>query len=102
MRFEPPAHEQAREVSYAALAIPTALAEVFQHRRVINTRRDAPYLTGWHPARTLTLLDLAGPWPLAAGASHVINTGRRDHCLPGPGRSIPPGPSSTGCGITPP
>ncbi len=83
MRFdphEPPPHAQSRGVSYAALSVPTALAEVFQRTRVINTRRGAPYLTAWSPARPLTLLDLTGAWPLQAGASSAINTGRRDHC----------------------
>jgi hypothetical protein len=83
MRFdpqEPPARLQDRGVSYGALTVPTALAEVFQRTRVINARRGSPYLTGWTPARKLTLLDLTGTWPLQAGASHVINTGRRDHC----------------------
>lgn len=83
MRFDPhdpPARTQDRGVSYTALAVPTVLAEVFQQRRVINTRRGTPYLTAWNPARTLTLLDLTGTWPVFTGASHVVNTGRRDHC----------------------
>jgi len=83
MRFdphEPPPHAQSRGVSYAALSVPTALAEVFQRTRVINTRRGAPYLTAWSPARPLTLLDLTGAWPIQAGASYAINTGRRDYC----------------------
>lgn len=83
MRFdphEPPARVQERGVSYAALSIPTALAEVFQRTRLINTRRGDPYLTSWSPTRPLTLLDLTGTWPIQAGASHAINTGRRDHC----------------------
>jgi hypothetical protein len=83
MRFdpqEPPARTQVRGVSYTALTVPTALAEVFQQRRVINTRRGSPYLTGWSPSRGLTLLDLTGTWPISAGASQVINTGRRDYC----------------------
>lgn len=77
---EPPARLQNRGVSYAALTVPTALAEVFQRTRVINARRGSPYLTGWTPARTLSLLDLTGTWPVQVGASHVLNTGRRDHC----------------------
>lgn len=83
MRFdphEPPPHAQERGVSYAALDVATALAEVFQQTRVINMRRDTPYLTAWSPARALRLLDLSGTWPIHAGASHAINTGRRDHC----------------------
>lgn len=83
MRFdpqEPPPRVQERGVSYAALSVPTALAEVFQRTRVVNARRGSPYLTAWSPARPLTLLDLTGSWPIQAGASHAINTGRRDHC----------------------
>lgn len=83
MRFdphEPSPHTQDRGVSYTALTVPTALAEVFQHTRVINLRRGSPYLTGWSPARPLSLLDLTGGWPIRNGASYVINTGRRDHC----------------------
>jgi hypothetical protein len=83
MRFdphEPPPHLQDRGVSYTALDVPTALAEVFQRTRVINTRRGTPYLTAWSPARDLTTLDLTGTWPIQAGASDAINTGRRDHC----------------------
>jgi hypothetical protein len=48
MRFdphEPPPRTQDRGVTYTALTVPTALAEVFQQRRVINTRRRTPYLT---------------------------------------------------------
>lgn len=83
MRFdphEPPPHVQGRGVGYAALGVPTALAEVFQRTRVVNTRRGTPYLTAWSPARPLTTLDLTGTWPIQTGASHAINTGRRDHC----------------------
>lgn len=83
MRFdpqEPPPDVQQRGVSYAALSSPTAIAEIFQRTRVINTRRGTPYLTAWSPARPVALLDLTGTWPIRAGASHVINTGRRDHC----------------------
>lgn len=83
MRFdphEPPPREQERGVSYVAVNVPTALAEVFQRTRVINARRGSPYLTAWSPTRRLRLLDLTGTWPIQAGASHAINTGRRDHC----------------------
>lgn len=67
-------------VSYAALDVPTALAEVFQRTRVVNSSRGTPYLTAWSPARPLTLLDLTGTWPIQARASYAINTARRDHC----------------------
>lgn len=83
MRFDPhvpPPHVQDRAVSYTALGIPTALAEVFQRTRVVNTRRGTPYLTAWSPARPLTVLDLTGAWPIQADASYTLNGGRRDRC----------------------
>lgn len=83
MRFdphEPPPRVRERGVSYAALSVPTALAEVFQRTRVINARRGSPYLTAWSPSRPLTLLDLTRTWPIQAGASHALDAGRRDHC----------------------
>lgn len=67
-------------VAYLTRNIPTALAEVLQDRRIINTRSRAPHLSGFRPVRELTLLDLTGGWPLHIGASHVINTGPRHHC----------------------
>jgi len=79
-RFDPHIDGERRGVSYAALDVPTALAEVFQDRRVINLTRDAPYLTAWRPRRSLRLLDLSGTWPVRNGASHAINTGRHDYC----------------------
>lgn len=77
---EPPSRDQDRGVSYAALSVPTALAEVFQQTRVINPHRGAPYLTAWSPVRPLALLDITATWPIRAGASYAINSGRRDHC----------------------
>jgi hypothetical protein len=77
---EPPPSHQGAGVAYAALDVPTALAEVFQKTRVVNTKRGAPYLTAWFPARDLRLLDLSGLWPVRNGASHAINTGRHDLC----------------------
>lgn len=82
-RFDPqppPPSISERGVSYAATDIPTALAEVFQQTRVINTRRGDPYLTAWRPSRSVQLLDLTGEWPIRAGASFTLNTGRRDRC----------------------
>lgn len=66
-------------VAYATTDVPTALAEVFQDTRVVNVTRGDPWLAGWRPARELVLLDLTGEWPIRIGASHAINTGRRDH-----------------------
>ena len=77
---QPPPRTQRIGVSYTALDISTALAEVYQQRRYVNTRRSDPYLTAWSPARTLRLLDLTSDWPIRHGASYTLNTGRRDHC----------------------
>ena len=77
---QPPPHVQPAGVTYLSLDLPTALAERFQATRVVNRRRGGPHLSVFRPRRTLRLLDLTGEWPLRAGASHVINTGRRDVC----------------------
>ncbi len=76
----PTSAHQTEGVAYLAADVSTALAEVFQETRVIATSRDAPWLSGFTPSRSLRLLDLRGQWPLRAGASHTINTGRKDHC----------------------
>lgn len=65
-------------VLYAADDLPTALAEVYQSSRVVNTRRGDPAAYAFRSTRPVKLLDLSGFWPLRAGASHAINTGRKD------------------------
>jgi hypothetical protein len=77
---EPPPHQQDRGVSYTSTDIPTALAEVFQATRVIDTGTNVPYLTGWRPTRAVRLLDLAHGWPLRNGAAHTLNSGRKNYC----------------------
>lgn len=77
---QPPPAISDRGVSYAALDVPTALAEVFQQTRVINTRRGDPYLTAWRASRPVQLLDLTGRWPIRNGGSFTLNTGRRERC----------------------
>jgi RES domain len=77
---DPPPHLQPSGVSYLSLDLPTALAERFQETRVVNRRRRGPQLTVFRPTRTIRLLDLTGEWPVRAGASHAINTARRDIC----------------------
>lgn len=84
-RFDPHeptlgARDQDIGVSYTATDVPSALAEVFQDRRVVNATRQVPYLTAWRPVRSLRLLDLTAKWPVRNGASHAINTGRHDLC----------------------
>jgi len=83
MRFDPhlpPPHLQDRRVAYTGLAIPDVLAEVYQQTRVVDRGAKGAYLAGWRPTRPLRLLDLTGSWPIRAGASYAINSGRKDHC----------------------
>jgi hypothetical protein len=82
-RFDPqppPLGRSDRGVTYASLDVATVLAEAFQSTRVVDVHRRAPYLTGWPPARTLTLLDLTGTWPIRNGASHLLTTGPKAVC----------------------
>ena len=62
---------------YAAAALPTALAEVYQTTRVIDCVSGSPAATAFRFRRAVRLLDLTGDLPLRVGASYVINTGRR-------------------------
>lgn len=79
----PPDHHDADPVTtgvgYFAFDIPACLAEVYQARRVID-RGAGVQLTAFIPARPLRLLDLRAGWPIAIGASHLINSGPRDRC----------------------
>ena len=82
-RFDPqppPAGWSERGVTYAATEVVTCLAEVFAASRVVDVGRRAPYVTGWRPTRTLTLLDLTGTWPVRNGASHGLATGPKSVC----------------------
>ncbi|OJV23119.1 MAG: hypothetical protein BGO26_09195 [Actinobacteria bacterium 69-20] len=82
-RFDP--HPQPRGehdgygVSYAALDLPTAVAEVFQHTRVVEST-PAVTVTSWSPVRPLRLLDLTGDWALRNGASHSLQAAPRRTC----------------------
>lgn len=66
-------------VGYFGCDVPTCLAEVFQSRRIID-REGGVQLTAFEPIRPLRLLDLRGGWPIAIGASHLINSGPKDRC----------------------
>jgi hypothetical protein len=74
----PPPREQERAVLYAALDVPTCLAEAFQATRTIHRTRREPWLVGFRMAAPLHLLDLHSAWPTRAGASMAIASGRRD------------------------
>ena len=56
---------------------PACVAEAFQSNRTIMRRFAAPHLVAFTLRRDVTLLDLCGPWPTAAGASQAIATGPR-------------------------
>lgn len=75
---EPPAHDDpARGITYLALDIVGALAEAFQGTRLIDRRRQSPWLVGFDLLVEVPLLDLTRLWPTRAGASQAIATGRR-------------------------
>jgi RES domain len=75
---EPPPHDDpARAISYVALDAVGAIAESFQEGRLIDRRRQVPWLVGFELAGALELLDLTRLWPTRAGASQAIATGRR-------------------------
>lgn len=76
---EPP-RVQDRKILYAATgqqSTTTCIAEVFQERRSINTRRNEPWLACFVLTEVVPLLDLTGKWPTRAGASMAINSGPR-------------------------
>jgi hypothetical protein len=64
-------------ILYAATEIATTMAEFFQSTRRINRSRHSPWFCGFRLVEDVTLLDLTGSWPTAAGASMLINSGRR-------------------------
>ncbi len=75
---EPPPRVQARGILYCGRTTPTCVAEVFQRKRTINRSHRAPCLAIFELTRAVTLLNLCADWPTRAGASQVINSGRRD------------------------
>jgi hypothetical protein len=76
---QPPPRIQTEAVAYFGADWQVCLAEVFQQTRIVDSRTNDPFLTGISPSRTLQLIDLRGLWPLTVGASHHINTARKDH-----------------------
>jgi hypothetical protein len=74
----PPPHDDPRlAIGYVALDAVGALAEAFQGIRLIDRRRQSPWLVGFELAAPVRLLDLTRLWPTRAGASQAISTGRR-------------------------
>jgi hypothetical protein len=78
-----PPEVQDRGILYAATgddAIATCVAEVFQDTRLVDTRRNEPWLAAFTLMEDVALLDLTGKWPTRAGASTNINSGPRPRC----------------------
>lgn len=82
-RYDPhplPPGASGEGVTYAAGDIATALAEVFQVTRVIDTASSAPQLTAWTPVRPLRLLNLTATWAVRNQASAQLNAAPRRTC----------------------
>jgi hypothetical protein len=78
-----PPRAQDRGILYAATgddAIATCLAEVFQDTRLVDTRRNEPWLAAFTLLEDVSLIDLSGKWPTVAGVSANINSGPRPRC----------------------
>jgi hypothetical protein len=74
----PPPHDDPdRSILYVALDTIGALAEAYQAGRMIDRRRQAPWLVGFELEAPVEVLDLTRLWPTRAGASQAIATGRR-------------------------
>ena len=84
MRFDPhsePLGDHPGDgVAYAATDLPTALAEVFQSTRLIDTTSFAPRATAWQPTRPLRLLRLDDTWALRNGAANALTSAPRGVC----------------------
>jgi RES domain-containing protein len=80
---EPPPHDdRTRSILYVGLDVIAAVAESFQETRLIDRRRQEPWLVGFELVAPqgqagLSTLDLTRLWPTRAGASQAIATGRR-------------------------
>lgn len=72
-----PPRLQNRAIMYAVVDAITCLAEVFQRSRTIDRNGGLPWLVAFVLDRELTLLDLTGFWPTAAGASMTLASGPR-------------------------
>jgi hypothetical protein len=75
-----PKRVQKRGILYATSgpnAVFTALGEVFQDTRLIDRRRNEPWLAAIDLTASLQLLDTSGDWPVRAGGNMAINSGNR-------------------------
>lgn len=77
---EPRGEHPAHGVLYAATDPTTAFGEVFQRRRAIDRFEGDRHLTGWRPARELTLLDITDNWPARQGAAAALSAAPKSTC----------------------
>jgi hypothetical protein len=83
MRWEPhpePLGEHHEGVLYSATELGTALAEVFQATRLVDTISGLPHATAWQPTRPLRLLNLTKGWALRNGAASALGAAPRSTC----------------------
>jgi len=83
MRWEPhpePRRDQREGVLYAATDLGTAVAEVFQATRLVDTISGTPHATAWQPTRPLRLLDVTEGWALRNGAAAALGAAPRSTC----------------------
>ena len=66
-------------VTYAAIDLRTAVAEVFQTTRRVDAT-DAVSATSWTPTRPLRLLDLTGGWAVRNQGAHALAAAPRRTC----------------------
>ncbi|MGO3796810.1 MAG: RES domain-containing protein [Pauljensenia sp.] len=83
-RYDPqpaPAGLHSEGVTYAAVDLATALAEVFQVTRVVDTTSWAPQATAWVPRRPLRLSEPdTETWALRNGAALALSAAPRRTC----------------------
>ena len=73
----PRAEHRDRRILYAAFDVKTAIAEAFGDERLIDRRRDEPYLARFRLVDRVLALDLSTDWPTRAGASQALSSGPR-------------------------
>lgn len=71
----PPDNHPDLGIIYAGGDAATSLLEAFQATRVVNRRRDSPWVATFALARSVRLLDIGGSWPTRAGASQALGVG---------------------------
>lgn len=77
---EPRGEHPTYGISYTAADLRTAIDEVFQATRRVDTTSGDPYATSFTPIRPLRLLDLTGCWPVRNGAGQSLAIAPRPTC----------------------